>query len=1136
MILFLYEGESEKMNFQNDQLRFSATDLSDYLGCEHLTSLSKRVALGELKRPYRKDPAIEALIQRGAMHEAAYVENLRSRGLTIVDLRGKDSQATSQALQNGADVLIQATLTEGAWGGIADIIIKVDGNSSFGPWTYEVQDTKLARQTKSGAILQLCLYTDLLAKMLGTTPGYMHIIRPDVDFKPESYRFDDFRAYYQMMKDRLESFVKDNSVKTYPVPVEHCGVCRWWKRCDTQWRDDDHLSLVAGMRNAQVEELSRQNIRTLEQFALTTQVQAPLQGNLEALLRRKTQAELQYKARIAKELLEKDLPIESGRGLFRLPLPNEGDVYFDIEGDPFFDAGGLEYLLGYVVRDANDLKYSGRWSRTRMEERDAFGAFMHFLMGRWKRYPGFHIYHFAPYEPSAIKRLARVHAIYEKEVDQLLRAERFIDLHAVVKESLMASVERYSLKEIEKFTTYTRQIDLTDAGPARKVLEVALELHQFNDLPADVSETVERYNDDDCRATAALHDWLEKIRTRREAAGEKFERPLLKTGEAGEEIELLETRSTQIFHSIVSALPEDRNNWSNENRAMWLLAHMIDYFRREAKSAYWEYYRLHELDDEDVISERKAIGGMTFVGVQPKRGKERNTTHRYSFHPQETSLNEGDEVVAVKGEKLGTVREISLKELFVDIKKRDQSLNMHAESVHLAETPPLEPLPTALMDLAVQLEEDGLGHSWPYAASKDLLMKRAPVTTGGYSPLVHADVLDEAVHWALHLDKSILPIQGPPGSGKTHTGAAMILALIKAGKKIGVTATSHKVIRNLLNKVKELSGDTDVRLAHKVSDKDDVQSLHVQEILDNKAARSLLDQGFALGGTAWLWADKNFDKSLDYLFVDEAGQMSLSYVLAASRCSRNIILLGDPQQLEQPQRGAHPEGSDVSALNYLLDGHATIQTGRGLFLSTTRRLCPALCAFTSELFYEGRLRSLPELTSQRVGGDTKFDGAGLFYVPVHHVTNQDRSYEEVSVIEKIVHQLLAMGTWTDAENRTRKLTIKDILVVAPYNSQVSALLGQLPELHIGTVDKFQGQEAPVVIYSMTSSSVSDAPRGMSFLFNPHRLNVATSRARGICILVASPRLFEAECHTIEQMRWANSLCRYHEMATTVKME
>lgn len=1123
------------MIYQNGRYKFSATDLSEHLSCEHLTALNRQVAIGELKRPYRKDAAVEALMQRGALHEAAYVEFLRGRGLSVVDLRGQGQEATEAALRNGADVLVQATLEADGWGGIADIIIRKEGKSLYGAWTYEVQDTKLARQTRSGAILQLCLYCDLLSRLLGHDPEFMHIVKPDAAFIPESYRFDEFKAYYRMMTSRLEKFASRENIETYPVPVEHCGVCRWWPRCDTRWRADDHLSLVAGMRNGQVVELAAQDINTLEQLALAPAIKPPEQGNLESLLKRQAQASIQYQSRIAGQLLQADLPVETGRGFHRLPLPNDADVYFDIEGDPFFDARGLEYLLGYVTREATGWRYTGLWSRTRAEEREAFRAFMTFLMARWKQHREFYIYHFAPYEPAALKRLARVHALFEKEVDELLRAEKFVDLHAVVKETLIAGVERYSLKEIEKFTDYTRIIDLADAGPARKALEVALELYQLTDLPAETFTIVERYNEDDCRATAALHVWLEAVRSRRIAAGDEFDRPLLKTGDASDEIALLENRSTEIYNSLVGGLPEDRSQWTASHQAFWLLAHMIDYFRRESKSAYWEYYRLHELDEEEAVGERKAIGGLVFEGVQPKRGKERNVTHRYRFPIQETSFSEGDDVVAVNGEKVGTIREISLKDRYVDIKKHKEAVAVHPRAIHVSDIPAVEPLPSALMDLAVQLEEDGLEHTWPYAASKDLLMKRPPATTSGYTAREDVPQLELAVHWALHLDKSVLPIQGPPGSGKTHMGATMILALMRAGKKIGVTATSHKVIRNLLDKVSDLAQGVVPLLAHKVSATEELTSEGVKNVTDNKAARTLIDQGYVVGGTAWLWADKSFDISVDYLFVDEAGQMSLSYVLAASRAAKNLILLGDPQQLEQPQRGAHPEGSDISALSHLLGDAATIQKGRGLFIETTRRLSPAICSFTSELFYEGRLRSLPGLEKQKIGGDTAFDGAGLFHVPAWHTGNQDRSAAEALLVQQAVRNLLATGTWTNDQGRTQPLTAKDILVVAPYNAQVSMLMSHLPELRIGTVDKFQGQEAPVVIYSMTSSSIAEAPRGMSFLFNPHRLNVATSRARCVCILVASPRLFEAECRTVEQMRWANALCRYLEMATTVDM-
>jgi len=393
--------------------------------------------------------------------------------------------------------------------------------------------------------------------------------------------------------------------------------------------------------------------------------------------------------------------------------------------------------------------------------------------------------------------------------------------------------------------------------------------------------------------------------------------------------------------------------------------------------------------------------------------------------------------------------------------------------------------------------------------------------------------VDGAIRLSLGLDKSVLAIQGPPGTGKTYTGAKMIIALVTAGKKVGITAVSHKVIRNLFDKVSELSKDQTPKIGfvHKVTDKSETLPDGIIEVTKSADAIASLQHGKVVGGTAWLWADNNSADTLDYLFVDEAGQMSLSQVLAASRAAKNLILLGDPQQLEQPQKGSHPEGSDIAALTYLLDGHKTMPLDKGLFLGVTRRLHPKICAFTSELFYEGRLQSLAGLEKQTIWGHPRFKGAGLFYEPVAHRGNQDKSKEEVLAIATIVGELTAPGiTWTNAMGEKSNLSKDDILIVAPYNAQVSALREKLPGMKIGTVDKFQGQEAPVVIYSMTSSSPEDAPRGMSFLYNPNRLNVATSRAKCMCILVASPLLLEPECHTIEQMRWANALCRFKEFA------
>lgn len=1088
----------------------------------------------------RHDPSIEVLKQRGEEHEAAYVAYLKNKkGVTSIYLKGKPLEATIEAMKQGIDVITQPLLAAGRWSGFADILIKVPGKSKFGNWSYEVQDTKLSQNTKASSILQLCLYTDLLSVLQERTPEFMHIVKPGANFPHDTYRFAAFQAYYRLVKRNLEYTMAQPAMLTYPDPAEHCSICNWWRVCDKQRHDDDHLSLVAGMRSLHIVELQRQQINTLEQFASVESIQKPERGNIDSFLRKQLQAKVQLTGRVEKRLLFDQLPVEAGRGLNRLPEPNEGDIYFDIEGDAFYEEGGLEYVLGYAYQENGRLVYKRLWSSDRNEERKAFAAFMTFVQARWKHYPKMYIYHFAPYEPSAVKRLARVHAIFEQEVDTLLRAERFIDLHAVFKEALLASVEVYSLKELEKFTTYTRLVQLHDASVARKAVEVALELHDFKSLPQETIQAVEVYNQDDCLATEALHKWLENLRSEMISAGKPLQRPELKTGEANEEIQQLDTRAQAIYQSLTAGLPEDRDTWNEEHKAKWLLAHQIEYFRRENKSAWWEYYRVHELEHDDLLEERKAITGLQFVGEIPKGKNDRNVTHRYKFPPQEISIDEGDPVEAVKGVKIGSVRSLSMEDLTIDIKKRKDAETVHPFAIHAASVINPGTLEKSLQDFANAVDDD-FSNSWPYDVAKDLLFKRKPRLANGkrgISLLPDENVVDGAIRIALNLDRSYLAIQGPPGTGKTYTGARMIIELLKAGKKVGITAVSHKVIRNLSLAVSREAEKLHHKISfvHKVTDASGDLPPEIEEVDKSEKVIAAIALGKVGCGTAWLWAEERATGQLDYLFVDEAGQMSLSQVFAASRAAKNLILLGDPQQLEQPQKGAHPEGSDVAALTYLLEGHPTMPENKGLFLGVTRRLHPAICTFTSELFYDGKLHSLPGLENQVVSGNTSFDGAGLFYVPVIHKGNQSKSKEEADAIGDIISKLLATGKWTNKDGYTKPLEKKDILIVAPFNAQVSALREKLPGIEIGTVDKFQGQEAPVVIYSMTSSTVDDAPRGMSFLFSPNRLNVATSRARSICILVATPGLLQPDCRTIDQMRWANALCRYVELSREIHL-
>jgi len=346
------------------------------------------------------------------------------------------------------------------------------------------------------------------------------------------------------------------------------------------------------------------------------------------------------------------------------------------------------------------------------------------------------------------------------------------------------------------------------------------------------------------------------------------------------------------------------------------------------------------------------------------------------------------------------------------------------------------------------------------------------------------------------------------------------------------------VIGNLLDEVCRTAAKNGIPLKAVQKASDGNQCQHAAVIAkDNQGVLDALITGSAhvAAGSAWLWAREEMADSVDVLFVDEAGQMSLSNVLAVSQAATSIVLLGDPQQLDQPQRGLHPLGAEVSALAHLLNGRATIAGDQGVFLTETRRLHPDVCAFTSELFYEGRLVSRPENARQRLNASDPLGGTGLRFAPVEHSGNQNESQEEVERVAAMVDGLFRSGaTWTDKHGETRTLTLADILIVVPYNAQVSVLAERLPAgTRVGTVDKFQGQQTPLVFYSMATSTPEDAPRGMEFLYSPNRLNVAVSRAQCVAVIVASPALFQVQCKTPRQIELANAFCRYLEMAQSV---
>ena len=1115
------------MRIREGRLDLTATDVSNFLGCRHRVGLEMAAAAGDLAKPVFDDPQLEAMFRRGLEHEGRYVASLTAPGRTVVDLNeARDPERatalTLRAMQEGADVIVQAALRHERWQGRPDVLVKRSGKSRFGAWCYEAEDTKLARETRAGAILQLCLYCELLERAQGTRPAQFRIVTPR---GVHAYRVDDFAAYFRWVRADLDAVTYENAeavaAASYPEPCEHCEICPWSSRCAQRRRADDHLSLVAGISRSQRRELEEHRVGTLTALAGTPLPLRfkPKRGAPDSYVRVREQARLQLEARTrgpTHELLD----VVAGEGLCRLPPPTPGDIFLDLEGAPFageIGEGGREYLFGLVTLAADGApNYRAIWAETPDAERAAFEEVID-LIGRARAaHPAMHVYHYAPYEPSAFKRLMGRFATRERELDALLRAGVFVDLYAIVRQSLRAGIERYSIKNLEPLYGFARTVELKDARRHLQAVELALEFDTLGELHPAVRDAVAGYNRDDCVSALRLRDWLETLRDGLVAKGAEIPRPELKPGDPSPALDERQQRVAELRARLLE----------RDDRARFLMAYLLDWHRREDKAVWWEYFRLRDLTDEELLDERAAVAQLALVGDVGQI--KQSTVMRFSFPAQELELRRGDELKLKDEKTWGEVVRVDRAKQTIDVKVGPSKLSWRPSSAfkHKFVSP-------KVIEDAIFAIGEGVASGSADPLAMTLLRADAPKTREVTS-----------------LDETVLAIQGPPGAGKTYTGGQLICDLVRAGKKVGITATGHKVIRNLLDAVAheaEKRGQR-VRLAHRKGADDDEEEdendehAPVARADDNPGALRLLRSGEAdvLGGTAWLWARPEFRRQVDVLFIDEAGQISLANALAVTQAARGLVLLGDPQQLEQPQKGVHPEGVSVSALQHMLGEHKTMPEERGIFLPETWRFGSGICGFTSELFYESKLRPTRriDLERQRLSGGP-IEGAGLFLCEIAHDGNRNASDEEADLIARLAQRLLAPGSrWVRHDGTTAPITPADILVVAPYNAHVSRIAERVPLIAetVGTVDRFQGRQAPVAIYAMGTSRPEDAPRGMEFLYSLNRLNVATSRAKCAAIIVASPRLFEPECKSPRQMQLANGLCRFRELARPLRVD
>jgi hypothetical protein len=925
---------------------------------------------------------------------------------------------------------------------------------------------------------------------------------------------------------------------TYPVPCEKCDLCKWSGLCQDTRQKDDHLCQVANISRLQTKKLQLAGVATLAALATLPAEARIAKMSSETLHKLHRQARLQLRARQSGENQLELLPqaVDALRGLTRLSRPDPGDLFFDMEGNPLED-GGLEYLFGlYFLQDGKP-QFKVFWAHSRAEEKRAFEAFMDFVTAWLRRHPAAHIHHYAHYEQTALKRLMSLHGSREAEVDNLLRAGKLVDLYKVVREGIRVSEPRYSIKNIEHFYLDARCGGVQSAGASIVYYE---RWKDTGDL--QLLKDIEDYNFDDVRSTYELRQWLLSLRP----AG----LPWANDGCAGSasvtpevgELTAEEERLIPYRERLTDPLPEDRKLWGTREHLDELAYQLLDFHRRAAKPEWWAMFSRMEMTADELLDDGECLAGLTPDPAHPPRQEKRSRVHTYLFPEQGSKLKTGDSAAI-------TQTADPVRELTVDDENRRVSFKRALGKEKLPKDLCLGPgMPVSakvLTDAIFRFSDSLLEGNGRYPAIEAVLSQSLPKIRGkkAGSPVVPATqaTLAQIVKAIANLQESYLFVQGPPGAGKTYTGSHVIVALLQQGCRVGVSSNSHKAINNLLHGIVKVANEKGYLFrGAKKSTHGKSDSLFDGDLIDDVFTNKEIWESVGhevsyrlIAGTAWLFADPQMDQQLDYLFVDEAGQVALANLVAMGTSARNIILLGDQMQLGQPIQGVHPGRSGESSLEYLLNGRATIAPERGIFLATTWRMHPDVCRFISDAVYDGRLQPEPNNSRQTLlladDAHPALIPTGIRYLPIEHDACSQRSHEEANLVSELVASLLQQR-YRDKQGQEHPLTLNDILIVAPYNMQVNLLKQVLPAAaRVGTVDKFQGQEAEAVIVSMATSSGDYLPRYLEFLYSKNRLNVAISRARCLAIFIANPALMAIRCSTPEEMALVNTLCWVQEV-------
>jgi predicted RecB family nuclease len=1128
-------ASSEGMRDTTRQPRLlTPSKVTAWLDCAHFLTLQHEVDDGVRPRPSGALGELARLLMaKGVEHEhdclATYQD--RHKQVYLVPERGNRESFSAfvdrvdDVLSLGHEVVYQMPFVHDTMRGIADFLVRID--LPDGTFTYEPVDAKLARkEAKPGHVLQLCFYADAIEARLGVAPGYVHLWLGSG--RVESIRLADVRAYWRRLRKQLKVALEPaaSAEPTAPVKCTHCTFCDFADVCDAQWRKADALQFVAGIRGTDTVKLEADGVTTLAGLAMLDAPVPDLKPERQARLAK--QASLQVEARgmpegtpLPYELIKDASDEERAAGLAALPEPDDGDVFLDYEGHPFWRAdAGLFFLFGLLTKGADGRwVYEAQWAHSKEEEGTQAKALIEYFAERRAAHPGMHVYHYNHTERSALETMAAEHGADQVLLKELVDSGLFVDLLPVVRNGLQAGVESYGLKYMEQLAGYERSHDI-DKG-ASAVVEYEKYTHD-REAGKDILPRIATYNEDDVRATRALRDWLVEQRDEamdwREAV-----------------IELDESKYLEIDAQVAALVQFDTGTPQR------LMGNLLGYWLREWLKHKADLVTRIQDDPVKLFKDPEAIVDLRSAGMFDRTKKNGDPTQpgmHFTFPSQPVgklvAAEDGASGQAVAfATQEGTIGYASVIDCKPHVgtldlvwKQATQDLGVVPSTVVFEDWVGAKPKPEALSALAGQLLADD-GSIPPVAMA--LLRNDPPRFTASSEPTGgrFSDRLDDALAWVLHLDGTFVPIQGPPGTGKTWTGAHLVHGLAMAGKRVGVTAMSHAAIDNLLRQILQVfedKGDCESLLCARRSAKDSTPESPC--IATPSSPKACANPKYNLvAGTTWFFANKEMQANpVDVLIVDEAGQLALADALATTGAAHNLVLLGDPSQLAQVASASHPDGSGASVLEHVLGEHTTVPDDRGVFLSVTRRMHPDLCTFISEQIYDGRLTSFADCAVQ-----TTAHGTGLRWLQAHHTERSKESPEEADLVAEAIAAMIG-SSWTDHQGVVRPMTVNDFMVVAPYNDQVRLLRRTLDAdqrthgVPVGTVDKFQGQEAPVVFFTMTTSTAAEMPRDPKFLFSRNRLNVALSRARCLAFLVCTEELLNSRARDLAEMKLIATLC------------